>query len=122
MTWTTEMTSNNERNIEARHRLEQLDALRKEAGRMIDAETAETTWWYVPILDPYCNLPYDPEVHDYVGRGYFASAPGGDEWIYFSDLPADTRDKLWRRDRSELAFPAGLGLGLEAIREAEVAN
>jgi hypothetical protein len=49
-----------------------------------------------------------PEEVNMMGREYFARAPGSEIWVEFTDLPEETRDKLWKKHRSELAFPAGL--------------
>ena len=35
-------------------------------------------------------------------------------WVHFDDLPEATRDALWEKHRSELAFPAGLLLPLRS--------
>jgi hypothetical protein len=81
--------------------------IRKEAGLKIDPETAEVAWDYRQVVDPYGIYPSHPE-SDCVGRAYFARAPGSDIWVEFGDLPDSTRDALWVRHRSKLAFPAGL--------------
>jgi hypothetical protein len=84
-------------------------AIRKEAGLKIDPETAEVDWNYASTTDPYGIYPPLPEeVCDCVGRAYFARAPGNDVWVNFGDLPEATRDALWKKHRSKLAFPAGL--------------
>jgi hypothetical protein len=81
---------------------EQWLALRKEAALKIDPETAEVEWTcYVQTLDPY-------GVESQVGREYFARSPGSDIWVWFGDLPDATRDALWEKHKSRLAFPAGL--------------
>jgi hypothetical protein len=50
--------------------LEEWLALRKEAGLQIDPETAEVTWDWGPIGDPYEIYPPDPEENSTVlGRG-----------------------------------------------------
>ena len=87
-------------------------ALRKEAGRKIDPETAEVDWDYRQTLDPYGLYPEEeiPEEHWQVGREYFARSPGSDIWVWFGDLPATTRDTLWKKHKASLAFPAGLPL------------
>ena len=88
--------------------VEQWLAIRKEAGLHIDPETAEVEWTYVHTLDPYGVDPDLPEEYRQVGRGYFARAPGSDVWVEFSDLPAATREALWKKHSRKLAFPAGL--------------
>ena len=51
-------------------------AIRKEAGRKIDPETAEVEWTYAQTLDPYGIYPELPEEWQQVGREYFARSPG----------------------------------------------
>jgi hypothetical protein len=86
-----------------------LNTLLKAVGQQIDPETAEVDWTYIQTIDPYGVLPQDIVEQNYcVGRGYFARAPGSDLWIEFGDLPDATREVLWRRHASKLAFPAGL--------------
>jgi hypothetical protein len=85
-----------------------LRALRTAVGLPIDPETAEVEWIYAQTLDPYGDYPDLPEEYQQVGREYFARSPGGDVWIDFGDLPKATRDALWEKYRSKLAFPAGL--------------
>jgi hypothetical protein len=88
--------------------VEQWLAIRKQAGLKIDPETAEVEWWYALTLDPYGVLPELAEEYQQVGRAYFACSPGSDIWVNFSDLPKATRDALWQKHKSTLAFPAGL--------------
>jgi hypothetical protein len=83
-------------------------AIRKEAGLKIDPETAEVFWRYGQTLDPYGVYPDLPEECRQIGREYFARAPGSDVWVNFCDLPEATRDALWKKHSSKLAFPAGL--------------
>src|SRR6266446_5833747 len=59
-------------------------------------------------LDPYGVYPELPEEYQQVGREYFARSPGSDVWVEFGDLPEASRDALWKKHRSKLAFPAGL--------------
>src|SRR5262245_5335602 len=87
---------------------EQWLAVRKEAALLIDPETAEVDWNYAYTFDPYGIDPDLPEECRCVGRAYFARSPGNDVWVHFGDLPEATRDALWRKHCSELAFPAGL--------------
>ena len=82
-------------------------AIRKEAGLKIDPETAEVEWTYACTMDPYGIDPELPEEYRDVGRQYFARAPGSDVWVSFYDLPEATRDALWEKHKSKLAFPAG---------------
>jgi hypothetical protein len=91
-------------------------AIRKEAGLKIDPETAEVEWTYAQVLDPYGIYPDLPEECDCVGRECFARSMGSEVWVNFGDLPKATRDALWKKHRSKLAFPAGLPLWLLGIR------
>ena len=68
-----------------------------QAGRMIDPETAEVTWAYRQIIDPYGVISDLPEECDCVGRVHFARAPGSDIWVWFGDLPEDVVKKLRSR-------------------------
>jgi hypothetical protein len=92
---------------------EQWLAVRKEAALKVNPETAEVEWTYAQTLDPYVVDPELPEERQQVGREYFARSPGSDVWVWFADLPDTTRDALWRKHKSRLAFP--VGLPIEAI-------
>ena len=83
-------------------------AIRKEEALKIDPSTAEVDWSYALILDPYGVYPATSRGIPCVGRAYFARRPGSDVWVEFGDLPEETRDALWERHKSKLAFPAGL--------------
>lgn len=87
--------------------VEQWLQIRKEAGQQIDPDTAEVTWIYAQTLDPYGVYPDLPEELQQVGREYFARSPGSEIWVFFGDLPDETRETLWEMHRSKLAFPAG---------------
>jgi hypothetical protein len=87
--------------------LEQLLAIRKEAAVNIDPETAEVFWEYGSVRDPYGLYDLTNE-EDNVGRNYFARSPRSDVWVHFGDLPKATREALWKKHSSKLAFPAGL--------------
>jgi len=89
--------------------IEQWLQVRKEEGRKIDPDIAEVWWNWAEILDPY-GVAAPPEECHCVGRGYFARSPGSDIWVSFYDLPDETRRRLWERQKSVLAFPAGLEL------------
>ena len=88
--------------------VEYLDALRKAVGLQIDPATAEVEWTYAYTVDPYGDDPDLPEEYRCVGREYFARSPGSNVWVSFHDLPEASRDALWDRHKSKLAFPAGL--------------
>jgi hypothetical protein len=91
-------------------------AIRKQEGLKIDPNTAEVHWHYAQTLDPYGIDPDLPEDCQCIGREYFARRPGSDIWVHFYDLPKKTRDALWGRHKSKLAFPAGLEGLPEPIR------
>jgi hypothetical protein len=91
--------------------IEEFLAIRKAAGLKIEARSAEVTWCYAQTLDPY-GIYELPEECRQVGREYFARAPGSDIWVWFGDLPQETSEALWEAHKHELAFPAGLPLGL----------
>ena len=98
-----EITLNNGERMTVREYL----AIRKEEGLKIDPSTAEVDWTYALVIDPYGVCTDVPEEYHCVGREYFARRPGSDVWVVFGDLPEKTRDALWKRHKSELAFPAG---------------
>ena len=72
--------------------VEYLNALRKAAGAAIDPQTAEVTWGYGYVLDPYDDGRDIPPEGKCVGRDYFARL-----WIWFGDLPDATRRTLEER-------------------------
>src|SRR5262249_13306551 len=73
-------------------------AIRKEAGKHIDPQTAEVACWYAETLDPYGVDPDLPDDCSCIGRQYFARAPGSDIWVRFGDLPEATREAIWKRN------------------------
>jgi len=83
--------------------IEQWLQIRKEEGRRIDPETAEVVWVYAQMLDPYGVDPHLPDECWQVGREYFARSPGSDIWVWFGDLPEETRKVLsqYRACRTE---------------------
>lgn len=88
--------------------VEQWLQIRKEEALRIDADNAEVFWSFEHTLDPYGVDPELPEECRQVGREYFARSPGSDIWVWFGDLPAETRKKLWNRRESEPPFPEDL--------------
>ena len=70
---------------------------RKKAGFKIDPETADVTFNYGDVCDPY---GYFPGTAECIGRNYFARSPDGDVWVEFGDLPVPTHDRLWVRIRA----------------------
>jgi hypothetical protein len=93
-----------------------LKALRKEAGRYIDPETAEVEWVYAQVLDPYGDGPDLPEECQQTGRDYFARSPGSNVWIWFGDLSDATHNRLLEKHEHKLAFPAGFKMTKEEAR------
>jgi hypothetical protein len=91
--------------------------LMKIAGQQIDPATAEVLWTYALMPDPYSVMDNVPDSYWVVGREYFARAPGTSVWVSFEDLPEATRDALWNRHASKLAFPAGLEEVFAAVRD-----
>jgi hypothetical protein len=53
---------------------------------------------------PSGELPDLPEECRQIGRDYFARSPGSDLWIWFGDLPEATRNALWEKRESKLAW------------------
>jgi hypothetical protein len=82
-------------------------AIRKEAGLRIDPATAEITWCWGQVMDPYGveNLPKECWQ---VGRNRFARSPGGGVWVSFHDLPEATVAALLKKadtmDDDDLPF------------------
>ena len=70
-------------------------AIRRAAGQHIDAETAETTWRWGQVLNPYGVYDGLSEEEDVIGRIYFARDPEVNIWVSFYDLPTEIRNKLW---------------------------
>jgi hypothetical protein len=71
--------------------------IRRQEGQNIDPETAEFTFWWTQVLDPYGVYGNLPEECDCVGRSYFACAPGSKMWVWFGDLPEETEKRVWER-------------------------
>jgi hypothetical protein len=75
-------------------------SIRKEAGLKIDPATAEVTWQYAQILDPYGICDLHPEDHC-IGAVLFARAPNSDVWVSQYELPHATVDALAVRKNHE---------------------
>ena len=67
---------------------------RRQIGLTINPRTAETTCFYVDLLDRY-NILGKEHHCGYVSCECFARHPGG-TWVHFSDLPAEMRDAFWK--------------------------
>jgi hypothetical protein len=65
------------------------------AGKLIDPATAEMTWGWASIVDPYGVLDREEKHHDSIGRVFFLRAPGSRTWVCNYDLPETTCDKFW---------------------------
>src|SRR5262249_19046156 len=91
-------------------------AIRKREALTIDVETAEVTWWYAQTMDPYGVDPNLPEEYYQIGREYFACRPGSDIWVWFGDLPKETKAGLLKKFGTKLRFPSGLEDCLAAFR------
>jgi hypothetical protein len=68
-------------------------AVRREAAAKLDPETAEVTFNWGDMADPY-GLRRDDD--SYYGRNYFARSPDG-VWVSFDDLPAAVTNRLQAR-------------------------
>lgn len=82
---------------------DELAALVDEINTM-DPASAVCDWNYAEFFDPYGfgNVP-----HAQVGREHFVKA-SDDRWVWFGDLPNETRERLYEKHIRKLAFPAGL--------------
>jgi hypothetical protein len=83
-------------------------AVRKREALKIDPETAQVDWWYIQTFDPYGVDPDLPDECKQIGRGSFACRPDGDIWVWFGDLPKETRRRLEELHGWRLDFPAGI--------------
>jgi hypothetical protein len=81
--------------------------IRKDAAARIDPTTAEVTFNWGQVLDPYGVDPDLPPDCYQVGRIYFARNPDEEIWVSFYDLPEPALKILWDRiDRGEIRDPA----------------
>ncbi|MCD9106065.1 hypothetical protein [Bradyrhizobium japonicum] len=77
-------------------------AIRKVEGQKIEPDSATMICKHAPTLDPY-GIDDLPARVTQSGRQYYARAPGGEMWVSFYDLPAETRSALWSRYCEEAA-------------------
>ena len=84
---------------ETQERIDRFMKVRVDEGLKIDPETAEVRWEYVRVMNPYGIYPYQEELDDCIGRGYFARVPGSDIWVHFDELLESTREALWTKLR-----------------------
>ena len=71
------MSETNTNTVREELTVEQWLQIRKQEGLKIDPESAEVTWSYAQVLDPYGVYRLLPE-EECVGRVYFARSPGSD--------------------------------------------
>ena len=88
----------------------------KTEGGKIDPRSADVTWWYANVFDPY-GLGCAKE-HYCVGRVFFARALGSPVWVEFGDLPDETCRVLWKRLESGKP-PMTVPFDLEVERVAD---
>jgi hypothetical protein len=79
--------------------IDKFRASRKAEGLRIDPVTADIWRRYGQILDPY-GIYDQPEKLQCGGWDDFARAPESDIWVWFGDLPKETREALETRDLS----------------------
>jgi SepF-like predicted cell division protein (DUF552 family) len=78
-------------------RREEIEAFLAEAkaeALRIDPETADVTFWWADWDDPYRIYNRPEEFWCCINREYFARNPGSDIWVWWSDLPEETQEKL----------------------------
>ena len=92
---------------EERIPVDQWLALRKEAAAKIDPVTAEVTFRWGLVVDPYGVCSDLPDQLRQVGRVYFARSADSDVWVSFDDLSNETRDGLWQKVHAG-AYPDAL--------------
>jgi hypothetical protein len=66
------------------------------AAAHIDPATADVTWTYSEMADPYGVLDL-PEGCSPVEPTYFAMAPGTEVWVWLGDLPEVVQFALWNK-------------------------
>ncbi len=87
-------------------------AVRREAGLKIDPETAALGQDWGDDMDPYCVCDEweHPEEFQQFSRQHWASAPGSDIWVHFSDLPDETVSAIRARvSRQKVSNAFALG-------------
>jgi hypothetical protein len=79
---------------------EQYLALVRAAAVKINPATAQVFCEKGWVLDPYRIFKHGDDWEDcYGAHNHFARSPGSDVWVWFGDLPDDTRKAL--RERME---------------------
>ncbi len=79
----------------------------KEAGLTINPRTAEVTFYWRYVTDPYGVYSNLPDQLRQVGRVHFARSPDSVVWVSFHDIPDETTDELWRKVHAG-AYPSAL--------------
>jgi hypothetical protein len=77
----------------------ELMATRVAAGKLIDPETAEITWRYACMFDPYADDLDIPEELQIVGREHYVRTPRAETsmWVHINDLPDTAREIILQR-------------------------
>jgi hypothetical protein len=70
--------------------------IRKDEALKIDPATAEMTWDYADVCDPYGVNPCPGQAC--IGREWFVRSPGSDVWVWWGDLPEEVQNALRARD------------------------
>jgi hypothetical protein len=88
-----------DQNIDCKRReeIETFLAEAKAEALSIDPETADVTFWWSDFDDPYCVYGRPEEFWYCIGREYFARNTDSDIWVWFGDLPKESREKLKHR-------------------------
>jgi hypothetical protein len=97
--------------------LEQDRAAQNEAALKISEAEVDSS--YELAGTPYSDRPLRPDEMCQVGRAALARSPGSEVRVPFGDLSEPTRTGLWEKDKSNLAFPAGVA---DAIRGQAAAS
>jgi hypothetical protein len=72
----------------------------KTEGLTIDPKTAYVRDGYTHFGDPYGVEGFSPTKYEAVRHMHYARAPGRDDWVWFGDLPLETRAALEERLRA----------------------
>jgi hypothetical protein len=109
---------------------EKLFVSRRHAGLDIDPQTAEVSWRYASVYNPYREFPARRTEY-WVQRTYFARSSDSDIWVWFGELLDETQSELWAKNpiikmNSELANNMAVFRVLiddqESVRRKVIAN
>ena len=75
-------------------------AIRKEAGKKIDPQTAKVMRTHCYTVDPYGVYSDLSDEERQVGRVYFACSPDSKIWVHFGDLTDEITTELWKNIKS----------------------